>query len=563
MPSTGSRLWGVVLAIAWGVGLLAMPAGVRALPDDERLASASAAFEHGSYATAIATLTEWLRESPAPHAVPSARFLLGRAYLANGQYPEALIELQQALGPAGSPPAAETIYWFAEALLSNHDEAAARAAFQQVLDQFPASPLAPFALYSIGWSHWDTGRWAEALASFQMLIRQYPEDPLRIESEFRAGECLVHLERFQEAAAWFQTFVESYPVTTYAQEAYYRLGESFAHLQQWAPAIAAYEKAVGASRRGPWPPMAQIGIGLAQAAQQQYGEAADAFADFLEFYPRHARRREVQLALARSQMALGRLDEARDLLLSLARQAPQGPGADEVLFWIAEILQRQHRMPEAAGILTQLLERCPDSPRVGDATYALGWVQVARHDPAATETLQRAARLGRTAAQRASALAMAGDLWFEQRDYPQAAATFDRLLNEYPDSPLTDRAQYQLGRALLAMGRYDAARLAFDALLSRFPRSPHRPPALFYAGLADLLRGSPASAAPRFDAAAHDDAAPPTLTREAQFHLGAVLATLGQPEAASTLFRTVLRDTPPHDDLHRRARARLALEAHP
>ena len=48
------------------------------------------------------------------------------------------------------------------------------------------------------------------------------------------------------------------------------------------------------------------------------------------------------------------------------------------------------------------------------------------------------------------------------------------VLEKYPDSIWADYAQYQLGRALLAQGRQDAAALAFDALMNRFPQSPLR-----------------------------------------------------------------------------------------
>jgi len=66
--------------------------------------------------------------------------------------------------------------------------------------------------------------------------------------------------------------------------------------------------------------------------------------------------------------------------------------------------------------------------------------------------------------------------------YADAATGFRDFLDEYPDGPLADNAQYWLGESYYVTGNYDIALNAFQSVLSRFPDSAKVPDALLKLG---------------------------------------------------------------------------------
>lgn len=422
---------------------------------------------------------------------PAASRQQGRAYFALGQYQDALMAFKAAVGPEGSPHDVDSLYWLGETLLKLREAPAARDTFSRVLQQFPTSPYAPFAQYSIAWSYWEAERWDEALTQFQAVVDRYPDDPLRVESQFRAGECLVRLGRPAEAAAVLTAFVTTSPVTTYAPQAYCLLGEAYLAQQQFDHAVAAYEKAIGGGH-GPqdlWAPVAQSGIGFARFAQGAHAASAAAFERYLDHYPRGAQHDQVQFTLGQALAALGRTKDAAEQFTQLTRRRPDSAWADDALLWLGQVRSAQGRGDEAAAHFAQLVHDYPASALRGHALYALGQTQLALGQrPEALNTFQAAAdEPGATPAQRASALAEAGDLLMAQQAYDAALAAYDRLLTDYRQTPYAEYAQYQLGRTLAAAGRHDAAMLAFEALLNRYPASRLRPLALATLGRDDDL----------------------------------------------------------------------------
>ncbi len=67
-------------------------------------------------------------------------------------------------------------------------------------------------------------------------------------------------------------------------------------------------------------------------------------------------------------------------------------------------------------------------------------------------------------------------------EYAEAAEAFRAFLDEFPDGPLADNAQYWLGESYYVTGNFDIALNAFQGVLNRFPESPKAPDALLKLG---------------------------------------------------------------------------------
>lgn len=67
-------------------------------------------------------------------------------------------------------------------------------------------------------------------------------------------------------------------------------------------------------------------------------------------------------------------------------------------------------------------------------------------------------------------------------EYAAAAEAFRAFLDDFPDGPLADNAQYWLGEAYYVTGNFDIGLNAFQEVLDRFPQSPKAPDALLKLG---------------------------------------------------------------------------------
>ncbi|HZU04971.1 MAG TPA: transglycosylase SLT domain-containing protein [Chloroflexota bacterium] len=121
-----------------------------------------------------------------------------------GQYDRALgaFEAQLALGGSEDELAGAT-YYRAVVLLRQGEESAARAGFAAVAASFPASELAPVALFRVARLLEDAARYEEAAATYATLTERYPETAAGQIAQFRRGFALYCAGRYDAAlAAW-------------------------------------------------------------------------------------------------------------------------------------------------------------------------------------------------------------------------------------------------------------------------------------------------------------------------------------------------------------------------
>lgn len=82
----------------------------------------------------------------------------------------------------------------------------------------------------------------------------------------------------------------------------------------------------------------------------------------------------------------------------------------------------------------------------------------------------------------AQALYDEGYTLFHQKDYDAAEERFGRFLQRYPNTDLTDNAQFWIGECRYARGELQGALEAFTATVERFPDGNKIPDALLKAG---------------------------------------------------------------------------------
>lgn len=306
-------------------------------------------YESGDYTSAIAQI----KNHTLPGGTVSARelsALIAQAYLRSGQKEAAreifnslLTKIEQSVRPddfalaaargldtldSGSEENAERqtpqlsdaehmrrayVYHF------NRDFAGARRHYAALIEQYPQSASLPEALYQMGRSLFQEGRYEEAIPYFQRVSERFPQSNQARDALSSIASSYSRLKRTDEAIASLKRFIELYPNAPNPERSYLNIVDALRDAGRDAEALE-------------W---------ISQTRSKFRGQLGEALAIFSEARL-HFSRNEWQAALAN----LEELRNARDLG---GVRAPGGTNSAEVAFLRAFALEQLGRFEEAVN----------------------------------------------------------------------------------------------------------------------------------------------------------------------------------------------------------------------
>ena len=123
----------------------------------------------------------------------------------------------------GSAGEAENLYSLGRTKLDEKSAAAARAAFEQFLQQYPQHERAPDAQFGLAEAMYLDEDLADAVTQFERISSAYPTSPRAPEGLYRAGQISEQRDRRTEARRFYNLVVTRYAGTPSARLAQQRL----------------------------------------------------------------------------------------------------------------------------------------------------------------------------------------------------------------------------------------------------------------------------------------------------------------------------------------------------
>ena len=514
-------------------------------------AAGFAEYERGNFSEAAADferVATRFRRSPEDVRIGLA---LTDAYLRTGQYDRAITEAERRLPDLAGDTRERALFLLGEAALRSGRPDAAEGYFAQVAE---AGPYGRYARYGLGRVAFERGDWS--LAADRFAAVRTPEgglDDLGAEAAYYEGLALKQLGRIDEAARRLDDVAARAPESAFADAALFERGFLLYGVRRWDEAAQSFQRLLDAYGTSPF----------AGEAARMLGETYAALGDYRA--AERANERAAALGTASAELSgevsfqqgytlyqNGQYAEAARRLQQVYDQDPRGPRAGEALFWAAEasFQEAQANNPAAfdrAGrLFAEFLQRFPDHRQQDAARYALAWTYFKRGDYASAasaferflgsyrpgseivpytndarlrladayfalkrfdqaitayervqgggadyarfQVAQALANVGREreaaaaydrlladfpeSSLRAQAIYAKGALHFQQTDYARAIAEYQRVIDEHPGSPVAPKAQYGIGDAYYNQGRLREATAAYRAVLDRYPNSP-------------------------------------------------------------------------------------------
>lgn len=391
------------------------------------------------------------RVYPTSALVPDANLEIANAYLADEKYRESIPYLKNVVtatsGEVLKPRALLKlgIAWYN---LDNNKEALSQ--YNQLLTQYPNAVEAEEALENARSIYVEEGRTSEYVAFAKTLGKEVStsqEDSLAYaEAEIQMGS------NADAALTRFESYLTRFPQGKYALEANYYKSEIYFNRKDWPKAAEGYE-AVAARVPNKFGEKS-----LLQAARlnffeiKNYEKAEQYFTKLKEFASSQENKLEAMRGLLRSQFQLKKwsagADNAKDLL------AQKGSSTDDKVlanFALAKAALADNQYDVAIGYFRSVVAMNKAAygaeSRYGIANCLYQQDKLKEAEKAAFDVVNKA---GSYAEWVTRAYILLGDIYFREKDYFNAKATFQSIVQHAEIAELKTEAQQKLDKVLEA-----------------------------------------------------------------------------------------------------------------
>ncbi len=396
-------------------------------------------------------LTGISRKYPTSSLIPDANMEIASSYLANEQFREAIPFLKNVLSDPNSSlkPKAYLRMGIAYYNIDNNDEALKN--YATLLQQFPNSPEADLALENAKAIYVEEGRTNEYV-NFARGMGKEISVTQEEQLAYQEAEVQFNNGNFSVAAKKFEDYLDKFPEGKHSLEALYYKSEIYFNQKDWAKATSGYE--VIADRV----PNKFGEKSLLNAARinffdvKNYAKAEKYFAKLKDFATTQENKLEAMRGLLRSQFQLEKWDEARDIAKELLNQ--KGIGTDDKVMAnmaIARSYQANNNCTEAITAYRSVIN-LSKSAYSAEARYEIAhcfFIQSRMGDAekAAFEVINKS---GSYELWVTKSYILLGDIYFAQKDYFNAKATYQSVVEKAKVEDLRQEAEKKLNDVIAA-----------------------------------------------------------------------------------------------------------------
>jgi len=317
----------------------------------------------------------------------------------------------------------------------------------------------------------ETGRDKLAVVqSLESFISQFPKSPRVVDAEFMVGEAyLQHALSILKAEAAAKKTSSARLLAPKNPAAAKALSDA-----QKAFAAAAQDKKSGLA------PSAQYRLGEAAYNDKDWEKAVSEFKEVERRYPKAYINPEALLGIINADLALEQFSQAEANLFLLGETFPTFLREPTVLYAQGIVALHRGDYPNA--------ERSLKAVKSAEAQYYLG----------KTYLLSRRAYLAAAAFEnlihdypesdlKEEAQFFIGDSFFLAEDFNGAISKYQKFISLYPESPLRVSALFRIGSSYFQKKDYVEARANFQAVLDRYPKDFFAPLAQFFIAESHLI----------------------------------------------------------------------------
>ena len=375
---------------------------------------------------------------------------------------------------------------------------------QKLIELYPNSDLVDDVLFIMSRSYFNKSEFSRSLRRLDELDDRFPEHEHQEKVLYMRGVC--HLENGDEsrAIAVLQRLEERFPQSEHLAEGIFRSGEAEFRLGSWQPAIDAYSRLLERFENSDWNDTARLNIAKAHWELRRDSLAVETLR---ELEAKGTDRRAVfdgQMLQAEILLETKRYEECRTLLEELVEVAENFQSRPQALLLQAKNTEAEGELETAVTLLENTAKEFPRSIYAAEAWYRIGLIRQVKegdlelaleaYSQVETEmgrslftdlarTKKRALQdyfamqegFGEEAPDSSAAemqFRLAENQWLRLEDPRSAVLEYQKILEQFPGSPLAPSAAYAIGYIQrYSLADTSAALAAVSLLRDRYPDS--------------------------------------------------------------------------------------------
>lgn len=539
------------MLFAYGSALMAKEDFVKAEPVFARISSAFAGWKNAPDAIRLQAFCLHRTQKYLPSFQACDRFLAKSAGL-----PEAQI--------------AEVTFLRAENLMLLDKPAEAEPAYAAFAAKFNANPQVPAAQFRIGEIRYRKEDWKGAGDILRPIDpKKIPDPALATQLDFMIGECALRLGTDDAGAErYFTKFVTEKPVETLNRDAaLLKLALLIQKRKDPVRAAAEYSRLLGEYPASVHRPRALLERGLIEYEAKNLPAARLSFEEIVAKHAAHPLRSHAVYHLGWVSLTEKKAPEARGhfLFVTTAQTAPEL--ISDSHYQIAMIAIEGKTFPESRQHLEKLVALAPAAAAAGQAgpeldsvLYYLGYAKSQQPDwPAAATSFVRLLNEFPNSTWREKALYELA--WCEESrpNPPEAIKRYTELLAKHPEGELAGPGAIRLAELQYAAGNIDGALGVLGARIAKIrTQGPElAAPAAFRLGWCQQKKGLFLDAAKSFEEVLANAAADPAIIPTAAYQAGEARLELKEFAPAAVHYDRAVKAPGATDDIREQATLRL------
>ena len=412
------------------------------------------------YPKAIELFNAFLKKHPNSTLMPDAIFRLGRSSFELAQRAEKPAEIKKLLGDAiqyyeqvhtkfskyeGLPEVTFQLgylynYYGAHNEPTAYDKAI--GAFSDIVQKWPSQlsssgrPLAPEAWYQIARAHLAARRFDKAIEAYKKIAENYPDNELAPFAAFEAGSAYYDLKKPAEGLAALRAYIEKYPTHSKVGDVLFAIGSQLESTQP-AEARAIYKDLIERTTK-------------AEAANRDawLNPAIESQRRIVNFYEKD---NDIKGAVA-------------DCEAFLAKFADESIAVREIFSRLASLYRKAKLIADGYAEFDKLAQQYAKNPafRVAAATSSIELALTEKDFPRAAATATKLLQDPEKDRLPAVTCVAIGNTFLKTEKNDLARDVFRKAIKLYPnDNNAVTLANLGLGQALLALKDFNGAETAF------------------------------------------------------------------------------------------------------
>jgi TolA-binding protein len=408
-------------------------------PSDPRRAdvafiAAEALLRQGLHSGAAQAFQKLIQADSQNQDVSLWKLRLGMALYLDGQYPQALQNMQELIGQLKDRSHKAEAHFISGA--SHLFQEQLRPAIQEYEASYASDPTwskSDEALMMLGEAYQRHGQNNLAKSTYRRLLDEQPGSRLKAQVQYKIAQLTAAEGDLRSALSQYQTITQDPEASSFHHFSMY--GAAWCLMQQgeFHQAYAELQPLLGKKLPDSIGSEAMLAEGVCLRNMGQLPKAVQALQRFLDRKPTGVSLANGLYELALALASQKEVEQANAALEKILAEVPEYPSTDKVLYELAWNLQDQDQPAAANDKFRQLSQNYAGSPLAAEACY-----MVAQHD-------------------------------YESGDYQKAIEGYRKIVAQSDDLELLEKSYYKLGWSLFQTEQYTQAAEVLDQQVSKFP----------------------------------------------------------------------------------------------